>query len=125
GRSTTTASASVTQPGAPNHHTQWKINGQVVFDETGFGCFQFKADVEVPASSLSHTTNLNWVIVGDLPVATMYQALTYWSFEYPQEPNFNNVNRHKFKIENSSEGKIRLDYTNLGIGNPVILTFGS
>ncbi len=124
GLSTSTASASV-QAGNPNHHTQWRINGQVVYDQTGFGCIQFNANVAIPTSGMSHTTDLDWTIVGDLPVATMYQSLTYWSIEYPRIPNFNGATRFKIQAENGPQVKNRIDYTSLSISNPVIFSFGS
>lgn len=122
---TTTASAIVAQSGDPNHHTQWRINGQVVYDQTGYGCFQFNADVPFSTSGMSHTTDLDWTIVGDLPVATMYQSLTYWSVEYPRIPNFNGANRFKIWVENGMQSKNRIDYTSLSVSNPVIFSFGS
>lgn len=125
GLSTSTASALVSVAGNPNHHTQWRINGQIVYDQTGFGCIQFKADVAIPTSGMSHTTDLDWTIVGDLPVATMYQSLTYWSIDYPRLPIFNGANRFKIQVENGSQPKNRVDYSSLSISNPVIFSFGS
>lgn len=122
---TTTASAGVAQNGDPNHHTQWKINGQVVYDQTGYGCFQFDANLTFPTTGMTNTTDLDWAIIGDLPVATMYQSLTYWSIEYPQIPNFGGAPRFKFKIDNGSQSKNRVDVSNLAITNPVIFSFGS
>ncbi len=122
---TTTSNAAVAQFGDPNHHTQWKINGQVVYDQTGYGCFQFKAEVPFSTAGMTNTTDLDWTIVGDLPVATMFQALTYWSIDYPRIPNFNGANKFKIKVENSSEAKVRIDYSSLSISNPVIFSFGN
>jgi hypothetical protein len=122
---TTTASASVNTWGDPNHHTRWTINGQVVYDQTGYGCFQFKADLPFSTSGMTHTTDLDWTIVGDLPVATMYQSLTYWSIEYPRISNFNNNNRFKIWAENGSQLKNRIDCAALVTSNPVIFSFGS
>lgn len=122
---TTTASSPVAQSGDPNHHTQWRINGQLVYDQTGFGCIQFKADLPFSSAGMTHTTDLDWTIVGDLPVETMYQSLTYWSIDYPRIPNFNGATRFKIRVENGSQAKNRIDYTALGVANPVIFSFGS
>lgn len=125
GKVTTTASASPPQSGDPNHHTRWTINGQVIYDETGYGHFQFNADVPFPTSGMTHTTDLDWTIVGDLPVATMYQSLTYWSIEYPRVPNFNGASKFKIWVENGNQVKNRINYTSFSATNPVIFSFGS
>lgn len=125
GKVSTTASASVAQFGDPNHHTRWTINGQVVYDQTGYGHFQFNTDVAFPVAGMTNTTDLDWTIVGDLPVATMYQSLTYWSIEYPRIPNFNGANKFKIYVENGSQVKNRINYSAFSASNPVIFSFGS
>lgn len=121
---TTTASAGVIA-GNPNHHTRWLINGQTVYDETGVGCFQFKAETTFPSSGMSNVTDLDWQIVGDLPVATMYQALTYWSIEYPRLTNFGSLNFIDVKLDNGPLPKTRLDVENFGVSQPVYFSIGS
>lgn len=120
----TTASAQVTSFGDPNHHTNWKINGQTVYDQTGYGHFQFLADTTYTSSELTNSTTLTWSIV-DLPVATMYESLTYWSFEYPKIPDFNGLNVVDVFVENSGQAKSRIDCSNLNITNPIAFSFGS
>lgn len=121
----TTASAAVQQFGDPNHHTRWKINGQTVFDQTGYGHFQFKANTHFPSTSLTNSTNLVWEIVGDLPVATMYESLTYWSFEYPRISNFGGQTQFSVRVNNGTQAKTRVDVSNFTPSNPIFLSFGS
>lgn len=123
---TTTASASVSTPGSPNHHTRFKINNQTVFDETGFGCFQFRADVDFPPSLLTANTPVTWEIVGDLPVATQYQGITHYSIKYPRVPNFNTQNDCDFFAVNSTQNMIRLDMNPIANApNPIYFSFGT
>jgi len=122
---TTTASAPVLSNTDPNHHTRWIINGQTVYDATGKGCIQFKAESNFSTAGMTNTTDLDWQIVGDLPVATMYQALTYWSIEYPRQPNFNGLNFFNAKLDNSVLQKTRLDISNFAASQPIYFSYGS
>ncbi|MCO5258656.1 MAG: C25 family cysteine peptidase [Crocinitomicaceae bacterium] len=125
GKVSTTASATVQQYGDQNHHTRFSINGQMIYDQTAFGHVQFNAYVPFPSSLLTNNTPLEWTIVGDLPVATMYQSLSYWSIEYPRIPNFSGESKLKIKVSNSSLPKSRVDCSNFTIANPVVFSFGS
>ncbi len=126
GKVSTTASAAIQNAGDNNHHTQFSINGQVVFDQMGYGHFQFNANVPFSTSLLgTPTTPLQWSIVGDLPVATMYESLTYWSIEYPRIPNFQGLTKFKVNVPNSNFSKTRVDCSNFSITNPVVFSFGS
>lgn len=122
---TSTASAAVTSIGAPNHHTRFKINGNTVFDETGYGCIQFKADLPFPSSSLTNNTPVTWEIIGDLPVATQYQSITHYSITYPRIPNFSTANFTDFKVDNSTQAKIRIDLTPAVGSQFVYFSFGN
>ncbi len=124
---TTTASASLSGTGlSHNHHTRFKINNNTVYDQTGFGCFQFRADLEFPSSYLTTATPVTWEIVGDIPVATQYQALTHYSISYPRIPNFSNQNNSDYIIENGIQDKIRLDFTPISSSpNPVYFSIGT
>lgn len=121
-----TASAD-TIPGNPyNHHSRWIINGTAISDNYAYGHTQIKTNVNFPTSLLSaNSTPLVWAIIGDLGVATDYQALSYWSITYPRELNFAGNNQFDIRVPNSSESKIRLDMTNLGYTNPVAFSLGS
>lgn len=125
GKVSTTASATVQQFGDPNHHTQFKINGQVVYDQTAYGHIQFNANVPFSTSGMTNSTAIEWSIIGDLPVATMYQSLTYWSIDYPRIPNFSGDSKFKIKAPNGIEAKTRIDCSGFSITNPIVFSFGS
>ncbi len=122
---TTMASASVNTVGAPNHHTRFKINNTTVYDQTGFGCFQFTANLPFSSSLLTNNTPVTWEIVGDLPVATQYQSITHYSITYPRLPNFSNVSFMDFKVENSIQNKIRIDLQPSLGSNVYYFSFGN
>lgn len=125
GLTTTTASAQLSGGNNVNHHLRWLINGTNVFDETGFGCFQFKADLPFSTSLIANNTPLTWQIINDLGVATDNQALSYWSIDYPRVPNFGGLSSFDFTVENSAEAKIRIDFSNLAATTPIVFSFGS
>lgn len=110
--------------GIPNHHTRWTINGQQIDDQITQGYKLVKTNVNFPSSILTSGTPVTWSIVGDLPVLTDFQALNYWSIEYPRIPNFNGLSAFDVKIENSAATKIRLDISNLSYSQPILLSLG-
>lgn len=111
--------------GIPNHHTRWTINGQQVDDQITQGYKLVKSNVTFPSSLLTSATPVTWSIVGDLPVLTDFQALNYWSIEYPRVPNFSGANSFDVHVENSLSSKIRLDITNLAYSQPILFSLGT
>lgn len=125
GLTTTASNAEVAVNGDPNHHLRWQIGGNTVYDELAFGNLQLKASLTFPSSYLSNTTNLAWTIVGDLPVDADKQSLTYYSITYPRIPTFNYANNFTFEVENSVQNRIRIDFENVSIGNPILFAIGN
>lgn len=127
GLSISNSSAVTSPPNAFNHHMRWRIgSSQTVINDQSFqGYQQIRTQVNVSPGLLSNgNTPLYFDVIGDLGALTDYQAVTYYSIEYPMTPNFGNAQTKKFKVVNSGQGKIRLDVTGVALNNPIVFVTG-
>ncbi|MCR9172703.1 MAG: C25 family cysteine peptidase [bacterium] len=110
-----------------NHHLRWEFGSSntIVLDSTWSGYKQINCDVPVSPTLLSNgTTPITMRIVPDLGVATDFQAFQYLNVEYPRQLNFGGANELEFLVSNDPQGKIRLDFSNVGTSNVVAMVFG-
>ncbi len=112
-----------------DHHVRYRIGSpSYTFVDATWSGYQGKyLAATIPNSVFPASGNSNFYIdiVGDLPVATDYQSISYWTFNYPRTTSFSGESRKFFEIENSTSGsKVRLDLVNLGFNNPVMLAHG-
>lgn len=127
GLSISNSNASTSPISPVNHHMRWRIgtSGTTIQDQTFQGYNQIRSQVDVSPALLSNgTTPLYFDVVGDLGATTDYQAVTYYSIEYPMVPNFGNAQFRKFKVVNSNQSKIRLDVTGVSLNNPIVFVTG-
>lgn len=114
--------------GLGNHHLRWRIGtGTITLLDTIFtGYKQIKCYKTFPASQLANgNTPLRFDIINDQGALTDYQAYTYYSVKYPRIPNLQGSNNINFFVQNKSgQSKIRLDLTNAGGSNPIVLVQG-
>lgn len=124
-KSSRNSNAAETSPGSGNHHLRWQVGGNVFFDEISTGYGQTTVDESLPVSFLANgNTDALFYIVGDLGVATDYQSLSYVSLKYPRTTNLNNSAYGDFYVvNNSTQAKIRLDFTNTNLSNPSAYVF--
>ncbi len=123
GRSVSTSNAS----GGINHHLRWEFgtSNTVLLDTTWASYDQARCDKTLSPTLISNgTTPITMRIVDDLNVATDYQAFQYLNLEYPREPNFDGENELTFHVNNDPQGKIRLDFSNVGTSNVVAMVLG-
>ncbi len=130
-----------TGPGAPDaaftgrsvsangldHHLRWEFgtSNTIIYDNIWSGYTQVKCDVNVSPTLISNgTTPITFRIVPDLGAATDFQAFQYLNLEYARELNFNGDNELTFHVSNDPQGKIRLDFSNVGTSNVVAMVFG-
>ncbi|MCH2231507.1 MAG: C25 family cysteine peptidase [Crocinitomicaceae bacterium] len=128
GLSTTNSDAAVPAGGSFNHHLQWNIGttNLQMLDTSVLGYGQIICNSSFPASVLSNgNTPVQWNIIGDLSVATDYQAYSYYGVTYPRQPNFGGSNSMDFEVINDIQGKIRLDIASAGYANPIMFVHGS
>lgn len=117
----TTSNANFAQ-NIPNHHTRWEVNGQIVDDQITQGYRLVKTSANFASSLLTNTTPVTMRIVGDLPVLTDFQAVNFWSLNYPRIPNFGGATNFDVEIENEVQGKVRLDISNLSYSQPILFS---
>lgn len=113
----------------PDHHVLWRIGAvnHVFVNATWSGYRGNYMEATIPNGVFPASGNSNFMIeiVGDLPVATDYQSISYWSFTYPRTTAFNGESRRFFKVKNSTlSTRIRLDLSNLNFTNPTVLVHG-
>lgn len=128
GRSVSTNDAATVGFSSPNHHVRWLFgtSNTLLLDTTWKGYDQIRCDEIVSNSLLSNgTTPVTYRIINDLSVATDRQSFQYLSLDYARQTDFNGGNELTFKVENDPQGKIRLDFTNTGTMNPIVMVFGS
>ena len=115
--------------GGPNHHVKWEIGASdfVLWDELYTGYDVVFANQYFSSSVLSSgITSLKWSIVNDLSIASDFQSLNYWSLIYPKQPTLDGTYSGKFNVKNNSiQSKIRLDFTNTLVSNPIVFVTGS
>lgn len=113
--------------GAGNHHLQWQIgaSNQTLLDTifTGYGQAICSKTFD-PSILTNGSTPLKWKIIADLGVASDYQAYSYYSIKFPRLPNFLGSNNIDFYVVNDPQGKIKLDVSNAGFANPIMLVHG-
>ncbi|XOV69012.1 MAG: C25 family cysteine peptidase [Fluviicola sp.] len=127
GRSVSASNAATTGTGA-NHHLRWQFgtSNTVLLDSTWTGYDQARCDEAISPTLISNgTTPITMRIVPDLNVATDFQAFQYLNLEYPRQLNFNGANELTFRVNNDPQGKIRLDFTNVGTSNVMAMVLGS
>lgn len=112
-----------------DHHVRWRIGASnyVFIDAkwTGYKGNYMAASIPNSVFPASGNSNLMIDIVPDLPVATDYQSISYWSFLYPRVTNFEGQSRAFFFVDNNTSGsKVRLDLSNLNFSNPIVLAHG-
>jgi hypothetical protein len=125
GISTTNSDADFT--GAGNHHVQWKIGASnySLYDQVFTGYKAVIVDQDFPSTELNNgSTPLKWMIVGDQGAASDYQSLNYWSIIYPKSPTLNGGYNGNFTVRNSTQSKVRLDFTNTAVSNPIVFVLG-
>ena len=116
--------------GVGNHHTRHTIGSSnfVLFDTVFVGYKSIYVNKSFPVTVLPSSGNSNFkvTLVNDLGVATDFQSMNFWSFNYPRIPSFSNATNASFKIRNSIlANKTRLNLSNLTITNPIIFSIGS
>ncbi|MCF8410686.1 MAG: hypothetical protein K9G31_05255, partial [Crocinitomicaceae bacterium] len=116
--------------GLGNHHTRQTIGSSnfVLFDSVFAGYKSIYVNKSFPVSVLPSAGNSNYkvAILNDLGVATDFQSINFWSFNYPRIPNFSNAASATFNIRNStSASKVRLNLSNINVTNPIVLSIGS
>lgn len=121
GHTITTSNANANE-NIPNHHTRWRVGGQTVDDQISQGYKLVRTDVSFPSSFLTTNTPVIWSIIGDLPVLTDYQALSYWKMTYPRSPNFGGATSFDIFVQNANQTKIRLDISNLSSTQPILFS---
>jgi hypothetical protein len=128
GISTTNSDAPVDPP-FENHHMNWKIGSSdlLLFDQISSNYQGIFADQTFSSSILTDgLTPLKWSIIGDQGAATDYQSLNYWAITYPKKVTLDGTSSGNFQIVNATLGsKIRLDFTNSIVNNPVVFVLGS
>jgi hypothetical protein len=110
-----------------NHHLIWQVgtSNTEIYNQIWAGYNQAQCNTLFSTALLSDgNTPLRWIIVDDLGAATDYQALQYFSLEYARQTDFGGANSIEFKIANDAQGKIRLDITNAGTPNGIMLVHG-
>lgn len=126
GKSTTNSDSDYT--GAGNHHGQWTIGNSnlLLYDFVDTGYKYIYVNETFPTTELSNgSTPLNWSIIGDQGAVTDYQSLNYWSLIYPKTPTLDGGYSGKFKVKNNlTQSKIRLDFTNTAVSNPLVFVHG-
>jgi len=113
--------------GTGNHHLEWEIgvSNPPLADTIFIGYAQIRIEKEFSPTLLSNgTTPLNWKIVNNQGAATDFQAFNYYSITYPRVPNFAGSSNFNFRVINNPQGKIRIDATNVGAVNPLLLVHG-
>lgn len=126
GLSTSGSDATSTTPGL-NHHGRWEIgtSNTTLLDTIFGGYFQVRCTKTFSPSLLSNgNTPLKYKIIDDLGALTDYQAITYHYVQYPRLPNFGGANNLIFKVVNDTQGKVRIDITNVNYNNPIMLVHG-
>lgn len=113
----------------PDHHVRYRIGSPsyTFVDDTwsGYGGNYMTATIPNSVFPASGNSNFYTDIVGDLPVATDYQSISYWSYTYPRITAFLGETRKFFSVANSTvASKIRLDLSNLSFNNPILLAHG-
>ncbi|MFA7273150.1 MAG: C25 family cysteine peptidase [Crocinitomicaceae bacterium] len=119
--------ATNTSGGAYNHHLKYTLNStdSLLFDTLFYGVKGVQFSTSFGAGSLNNgTTDVKWRNVGDLPVSSDNQGLTYLSLTYPKQTNLTGFSQGHFLAKNnSSASKIRLDLT-WSVSNPLLFSFG-
>jgi hypothetical protein len=116
--------------GAGNHHTRHTIGTSnfVLADSIFIGYKALHLSKEFAPSLLpaSGATNFKINIVSIPNVATDFQAVNYWSFTYPRQPNFGGLSSFEFSARNGIlQDKVRIDLSNVAITQPVVFVLGS
>lgn len=126
GKSTTNSDADFT--GTGNHHLRWNIGSSnlLLYDGVTTGYQYINVNKTFSITELSNgSTPLNWTIVDDQGAVTDYQALNYWALTYPKTPTLDGGYSGKFSVPNNlTQSKIRLDFTNLTVSNPLVFVHG-
>ncbi len=112
-----------------DHHVNWKVGASdlVLWDRLYNDYDVDFADQTFSSSVLgSGITSLKWSIIADQTALTDYQSLNYWSIIYPKQPTLDGTSSGKFKVKNNVlQSKIRLDFTNTVVTNPIVFVTGS
>lgn len=128
-RSVSVSNSNAAFTGLGNHHLQFTVGASdlVIVDTIFTGYKAIRMDKFFPSTTLtSGSTPLKWQILGDQGAITDFQSLNYWSITYPRLPDLGNSNQIRFKVlNNTSESKIRLDFTNVLLSDPIVFVLGS
>jgi hypothetical protein len=119
------ASYSDADAGNPNHHLNLQYyNGSswITAHDLIFSGYQInKLDFTIPNSQIQSAAQIRHQLVGDLGVATDYQAVSYVSVEYPRVPTLSGAATFEFELEPSGTGVSRVSFSGFSGTNPWLL----
>ncbi len=110
-----------------NHHLKYFVGASdsLLLDTLYAGTLGIQYKTVFGLNHLSNTTSLKWNNVGDLPISSDRQGITYLSLNYAKQPDLIGFTQGKFKLRNSSTGaKSRLDLT-WNSGNAILFSLGN
>ena len=114
--------------GIGNHHLRWRVGSSSItlLDTIFTGYRQIRCNETFAANQLVNgNTPLRFDIINDQGATTDYQAYSYYHIKYPRIPNLQGNSQQAFWVENETgQSKIRLDLTNAGGANPLVLIHG-
>ncbi len=126
-RGISTTNSEADYSGQGNHHLRWKIGASsyLLFDQIFIDYDYANVNTSFSPSLLTNgSTPLKWSIIDDQGALTDFQSLNYWSILYPKLPVLNGSNNNSFFVKNNlSQSKIRLDFTNVSLSNPIVFVF--
>lgn len=120
-------SASNASPvGGVNHRLRWEFgtSNTVLLDTSWLGYDQARCNATISPTLISNGNTPITMRIVDIGAPTDYQAFQYLNLEYPRELNFNGANELAFHVDNDPQGKVRLDFSNVGSSNVVAMVFG-
>ncbi|GAA0874464.1 hypothetical protein GCM10009118_08720 [Wandonia haliotis] len=119
-----TSNSNAAASGVNNHHLRLSFNGSLMVDTLFNGYKQIRSTKSFSSSLLTGPNAvINMSIVNDLGAATDYQAFTYGQIEYPR--NLSVDGRFlKFRLEQGTTAKSRLELLNFVGTNPVGYVWG-
>ncbi len=114
-------------PNGFNHHLKYMVGSSdsVLLDTMFVGAQGIQLKTSFGANLIgTSTTSIKWNNVGDLPVTSDLQGLTYLALKYPKQTNLTGFGRGRFTSFNSTTAtKSRLDLVFV-TNTPLIFSFG-
>ena len=113
-----------------NHHLQLQhrpVSSWVTLIDTLFHGYQLnRLTTYIPSSQLiTPTTRVRHQLVGDLPLSSDYQTVSYVSLTYPHTMNMNGSTYSEITVPfNSLEDHTYLNLSNWGASNPIMYVLG-